>query len=576
MNTKNFKHILTVLFVSLLAFTSCKEDEKFETPRLFRPLTIELVSGTKVGEEFIVKFPKTRDAASYQLKISSTADFSSDVEEIEIPVTDNEAEVKYTISHGSIMWTRADIYDFYITVKAKSVNGAEYDSKFCTPVLISPYRENLFTKRKKEFLFNSPSETDTIKKEQSLKDQVTLTWDGTDFASRLVVKDQSGATVKDITFAGSEPLDKTVTVTGLSPLTNYTAFIYEGTLSRGRVRFATTSPNEKVISVGTHGSDLSAIIAAASDGDVLRLKNDADYNTAGAAIAINKNITIESFQEENAVISNSKGFTLDGTLSYFNLKGLTIVGQSTTTDPCITSSATFVSVNDINIDKCVINTFKNLVNYSTSGGVDGTQFGITINNSFISNMMGTAHTIDLRNNLLNHLYITNSTFYNLSRGIVRAGSDYGDGAGETVLTNQKVVVSNNTFYKIQSTPNSHIFYLGKATAAHTGSYNFTFNIFSNTDASAGGFQLAGSTVSMYNNYYSFKLRTAEQKPLDLWTGGTRQWGSDSNNKGLPDGTTNGFNPKFVDVLAGDFTPQTTALNNMAPNSKPVGAPYWVK
>lgn len=565
---KNIYFIL-VLFSSTILLSACSKDDKSstETSRMFRPISLELISGTKEKQDYIVSFPSVRNAAGYTLRISTTADFSTDVEEFPIdPVA--SSTVQYTITN-SMLSNRTDLYDFYITVKAKSKDGQDYDSKFCTPVLISPYRQNLFANRKKEFLFSGAGKTDTVASQYLMKDNVTLKWDSTQTATKILVKDTQGNIVTDYPLTDADRLSKQVIISGLTPETNYVAFLYEGTLSLGRVKFKTTSASEKIISVATDGSDLSTIIANAADGSVLRLKNDGVYS-ATAQITINKNITIESFQETHALVSTMKGFMLDGSLQYFNLRNVDFVGTGNSSANSFigTTASTFTGISNLLLQGCVINTFNNLINY---GGVSGSIFeNIIIDRSFVSNMMASLHTIDLRAMALRKLTITNSTFYNLGRGIIRVGSDI----ATPIITDQYVTISNNTFYKCNVAPNSHFLYFGKTTSPHTGTYLIVNNIFSTSSLSTGGFAMAGYCVLKSNNFYAFTFREAERIPASTW-GGTKAWGEISNNNGDVAGS-NGYAPNFIDPDNGDFTPKTKALNTMAPGAKPVGAPYWVK
>jgi hypothetical protein len=558
----SFKYILFAI-ASIFLLIGCTQIEEYGTPRLFRPTYLTSVVGKTASDPIEFTFPIVQDAVGYVLRIGDKQDFSGTVQEIEIPQASvGYNAIKYTIFSGTtILFTSTDIYDFYVSVKAKNSNP-EFDSKYTTPVAVSPYRENIFTNRK----FNIINVlTDTLTRESLLKDQATFAWDleKTTSASKIHITTPAGDFVKDVDI--TDPMTGTITADGLTPETHYYAFIYEGTTSRGRVKFKTTSANEVIVD----NTDLATEIANAAPGAVLRLK-PGTYTVTN--LSIDKTIAITAFAEEKPIISMTN-FILSGVGTQLRTSSVVIQGKIANSLVTFLNASTDASVHffDTNIESC-----KNLVQYTA----DAIMRNLTIEQCIIGKGFSAspgAHFIDLRSCHIYNFTVKNSTIYNIVRGIIRSGTESNI---TTPITNQNFLITNNTFYGINADGSNYFIYTGRNTAgqSNTGSYTISNNIFDNVfknSAAGRGFEMAGNCVLTNNNITNCTYDKLHIAPKKNWADSTREWADKANNNGEFDGSTQGIAPKFTDAANGDFSlPSNSALRTMAPGKLPIGDPRW--
>lgn len=412
--------------------------------------------------------------------------------------------------------------------------------------------------------------TDTLTKESIMHDHVILKWTNTQIPNNIEILDSNGTILKNYIPTQIDLSNSSATIVGLAAETPYILKIYQDTLILGAVYFTTTSANEVIVS---GNSDLAAIVAAAPDGAVLRLKNDVIYKPLSNINIKQKNLTIESFQEEKSIVVPYNGnnpFQLDrDSMNNFCIKSMNITGFGPSL-PFINIIA-LSYIKSIIIDDCIINSYKSLITGPTT--LISMHIGLfVVNNCIISNMQGSSSLIDFRNGVLPKVYITNSTIYNFNRGLIRGSSSL---ASTNIMSNQYIEISNNTIYNCIEATTSHMLFTGTTSSPNTGTYIIKNNIFANSTLTSGGFQFAGNTSLINNNFYKFKVESTPvdyTKPLDKW-GGVRAWTVSTGNYGDDTGI-DGINPNFAFVPStatssdGNFTlPDTSSL-------KGIGDPRW--
>lgn len=433
--------------------------------------------------------------------------------------------------------------------------------------ILSQADANIITNRKSNFC---GALTDTLTKESIMHDHAILKWANTQTPNNIEILDSNGNILKNYIPTQIDLANSSTTITELSAETPYITKIYQDTLILGTVYLTTTSANEVIV---TGNSDLAAIVAAAPDGAVLRLKNDVIYKPLTPINVKQKDLTIESFQEEKSIIEPYNGnnpFQLDrDSINNFCVRSLNITGFGPAL-PFINIIA-LSYIKSIIIDDCIINSYKSLITAPTT--LNSIHIGLfVVNNCIISNMRGSSCLIDFRNGFLPKAHITNSTIYNFNRGLIRGSSNI---ASTDTMSNQYIEISNNTIYNCIEATTSHILFTGTTSITNTGTYIIRNNIFANSTLTTGGFQFAGNTSLINNNFYKFKVESSPvdyTKPLDKW-GGVRTWTVSTGNYGDDTGI-DGINPNFAFEPStatssdGNFTlPDTSSL-------KGIGDPRW--
>lgn len=543
MNKLFLKYILGFVAVSLL-FISCDDDDKKQQSDLFRPTEIKVeVANTSITfswTAFSTSFQG--ETKEYELDFSETADFS------EVVQTITTKDKSYVLTDGPIL-TNTEVYDYYVRVRAISAVSGTGDSKFTTPVMFSPYRENIFS---------------TVDQEDLSKSSVILKWkieeDGSlPSVTKIIVENENGIKVAEGLISDEEKDARKKTIEGLNPVTTYTAYIYDGDKRRGRTTFTTRSEFEIII--GTD-DNLEEAIKNIAPGWILRLRTGV-YNYTGKSITINKSITIESLSTataKQATVQIGK-FALRENIGNFTMKNIKFDGTKTSTDFIEFSKADdtngigeFKTIDTLMIEGCQVYDFtKSLMIYSVTATDQMSIKNIIISNSRIFNFPGTsAQIIDLRNYVVNNIKITRSTFYNIERALLRM---------KDATSDQKFELSNCTFHNFA--PQGQYFIDFGNSVLKGGTFIIKNNILSTLSKTGKGYRIgaADSSISAeytYNNEYNV-----------VWSGNTAPtvgWSENKNNINL--------DPQFEDPASGNFKLGNATLKKAASNGGPLGDPNW--
>lgn len=338
------------------------------------------------------------------------------------------------------------------------------------------------------------------------------------------------------------------TITGLTPETEYTANIYNGTKRRGSATFTTAIDLNGAILVNA-GDDLATVIANAEAGATLALMPGtyevlSDVGSV-TTLSIAKDITIKSLRAyDRAVIKG--GFTPEGgTLS---LKQVVVDGAGS-----VGYAFDFKgegSYGSFDIDDCEIrNCTKGLLyNNVTDARVEA----FTFNNCLIHDMASGADFLDIRNGYVGRLTLTNSTVWaaGASRDFVRYDDKSASypGAATPVIT-----IDHNTLVGVANTSSRRLLYVRYA----GNSCVWTNNIVTATEAIVTNQSSTNvTTISGNNNFQCPNLASATAAVTTP--------------KAYDDDATT-LDPEFANATAADFTVGSAVLAKRL-----VGDPRWVK
>jgi len=546
MNKLFFKYILGFVAVIIL-FISCDDDDKSQQSNLFRPtvVTTEIEEGSVLFKWTAFNTSFQGEVKEYEISISETEDFN------EVVLSDFTKDVSYLLTSGPVI-TNTEIYDYYVRVKAISAVSGTADSEYTKPVLFSPYRENIFS---------------TVRQEDLSNTFVILRWRINDDGSapdvtKIVLENEDGEKIGEYSITDDEKDTRKKQIDGLNPLSTYTAYIYNEGVRRGRITFTTRPENEIII--GT-SDDLEQAIKDIQPGWIIRLQ-PGFYDYSSKSITINKSITFESYSSENlATVSLSK-FALRENIGKFAMVNVIFDGQGSSSDFIEFSKSDdangigeFNSIDTLMIEGCQVSNFsKSLMIYSATATDQMSIKNILINNSIINdiNTTGTAgaQTIDLRNYTTDNIKITNSTFYNMGRTLIRM---------KDAANNQNFELSNCTFYNFA--PQGQYFIDFGNSALNGGNYIIKNNIFSKLFKTGKGYRI-GNADSSINAEYSYN-----NEHDIVWSGNTAPSSGWTENKNILN-----LDPQFNNPDGGEFKLGNSTLKKAASNGGALGDPRWGK
>jgi hypothetical protein len=376
----------------------------------------------------------------------------------------------------------------------------------------------------------------------------TLSWPPNSDVTRFVI---NPGNVERLITADEKAAGK-ATISGLTASTEHHVVIYKGTKQRGSVEFTT------LIDVGGATrvypeDDLSAIVAAATEGDVLVLY-PGEYLAFTGALNIDKSVSIRGLYPYNKPLLHVQ-FTIqpgagDVAITDLELDGTFTPegGTATILDHAFVYNASG-TYGDLTVSGCTIHDYNKSLAAGSSSVV--AEIGeIKFDNCIVTSVLtNSADFIDFRAAYVANVTLLNSTFNNCAPGrdFIRLDAAAGlSGTGK----NAAVLIDHCTIYASSNTQD-RILYVRFATNTLT----VQNTLFAGTTAYYTN-QTASSQPECSNNNY---FNAAGFTTADYVTGAKIDLSSNF--------TT--LDPGFADPAAGNF-----AISNQTLLDNAVGDPRW--
>ena len=204
-------------------------------------------------------------------------------------------------------------------------------------------------------------------------DKITLYWPANSVANRIEVTDASGTVIKNITLTSTNLEDGNIVIDGLTPLTSYTATLYNNESKRGVVDFTTTAK--------VPDADYTAFLQSSDslNNDLFTTMAEAGYQTVNIAlpagsIYYNENslnipdgmsVTFFGLPGEKQAIIGVKSIDIAGTHDFIKFENVEITGASmkadgnNTINDYLFNQSKASTVGSIEFSNSLINGFKN-------------------------------------------------------------------------------------------------------------------------------------------------------------------------------------------------------------------------
>lgn len=524
MKTKHFlKAIFTVVLLAIVSF-GCdpSEDpviEEVDVTRVFAPTDFEARIRNMTAIE--LNWNIRTDAESYLVEFAEgeNADFSTVLRTLEVVAED--LPVREEDFSG----------ETFYTVRVKGIAQGKQDSKWVTAT-VQTDPEQIFL----------PIQDGDIQATEA-----TLRWPENSEVTHFIIN--PGNINRPIT--PTEITDGIATITGLTGETDYVVTLHNNNALRGTAEFTT------LIDIGDATliqptDDLSAMVAAAADGDTLVLMPGI-YDVFSGDITIDKSITIQGlYPYDMPVVYVS--FTMAPGLQDLTLVNLELEGMDINADPAPTVINTLLNMsnagtyNSVNISNCHIHDYGRQLIYSNTTGA--LLNSLVIDNCIVENFTaGGGDFIDFRNGDVHSVSVTNSTFVDAPNGrdFIRM-----DGAGDTNGTGvtATVLIDHCTLVGVSNTAD-RITYVRFA----NNDITVTNNIFADTDAKYSNQASTDETMSFANNNYF--------NAPNLFSSSETRYDTSSSYTIL--------DPGFQDAANGDFT-----VSNQDLIDDGIGDPRWLQ
>jgi hypothetical protein len=520
---KNKSGIVLSLLLAIL-FSACKDEVDLGTPRLFRPISLEITENTETSVN--IKWAPVDGAETYTLEISTDKNFGV------INQTISGIKQNHIVLENGILFDMTEYYDFYLRVKADAA-GERGESFFFTSesAVVSPYRVNVFSKITKNGVV-------TIKKERIFHDKVELYFTDPEVTHIRLETIDGQTTLPNVPLTPSD-IEDGYTEIAVSASTSYYAYIYNGSDRKGRVTFTTTPATEVIVD---NSADLKTILETHEPGAYIRVK-PGSYSGGTMTITDTKSFTLISFAEEKAsldVMFKPKGIPGDFIFEDIIFDSDPDTTGTSSKDGIIDCDGTEMAGGNILIKNCEVYNYRKSICYfrATASGRCG---NITIDGCIIDNMCSSQGFIDFRAGSSGNITIKNSTLSNFASAACLVRYD------NIEATNSiNVEVDKCSFYNITNTQSFAYVRKEGSTVVIRNS------ILENVKASKIN---EVNTTMEYNYYFSVESNAMAGSVDGAYTAGTQSG--------------------YANAAAGDFTPKGGALTSAA-GKKPCGDPRWVK
>lgn len=522
------KYIGLIIGVFSLLIVACEDKidpiiEEIQFERVFTPLDVTARIRNMTTAE--ISWNLRDDADSYVVEISEDSlQFASIIKTVE--VARNEVPVSIVLEGQT---------QYSARVKGVSTSGPA-DSKWAA-VAFKTDAENIFL----------PLEDEAIK-----ATSVTLKWPAGETADKFIIL--PGNTERALTADEIEAGE--ATITGLTSETEYTIRMVRGTKQRGEAFFTTLVDIGDATAVYPE-DDLSAMVAAAAEGDVLVLFSG-EYLAYTGTITLNKSISIKGRLPYDKPIVHVQ-FVLEDGVQNVEIADLEMAGSYT--DP-VTSEATIldhafqynssdVSYGALRVTGCTIHDYNKSL-FAGSSSIVSTIESITMNNCVVTNILtNSADGIDFRGAYLGSLSLTNSTFVNCAPGrdFIRLDDTSGTFPGRVT----DVLIDRCTLYGVSNSSSRRILYV-----------RFVDNTLTVTN----------SLIAETAGYYTNQSRSSQPdcSNNNYFNAGAFIPGGTDTSGALFDQSTSytTLDPGFEDAANGIFT-----VSNQALLDNQVGDPRWL-
>jgi len=531
------RNIITACYCLIVAslvtcIFSCKKDEQqLEAPRIFK------VSGMKVVvSENSAKLTWTAPLFKEGNKYSYTIDFSTDTLFSKTDFSAQTDTTGYTVKEGDLKLRER----YFARVKVNAT-ATQPESKY----IVGPGSFKIVGTQR--FL-----EEITIARENS----VTLFFSAVEEGAKIVITPEAGAAITTSLNSADIAANK-ITIGGLSNSTKYTAELFTGVKSSGFTSFSTTSAIVYSIKVNP-GDNLATIIASAADNAIIGLENGT-YELPAVITLAGKTINLRSVNDNPELVKvNFKGFTLLGSGAGLTVAGINFDGTAyTATYFCDLTSASSNTAAAAFKNVKATNSWIHGINTSIIRCDRGSLFtmeDLAFDNCLIYEISGANYYVFHMDKLAyKSLTVTNSTFYNISPGLVSC---------RTVMpgTPATITISNSTINNIGFNSN----YLLMNAAANPVNFVFKNSILANGPRSGAVLGIINSTAAAasiaFTNNNTFNLKTA--------IGGTAL--------PLPGASTQGqtVDPGWNAGTVKFILPEGSILRTSSSTGRAVGDPRW--
>lgn len=432
MNTKikNTGLITGLLFL----FTFCDDNidpliEELQVDRVFSPIDLTARIRNMVTAE--LSWDLRDDASSYLLEISDDSlEFSNIIHTATVAPDD----LPYSITlEGETQYS----------ARVKGVSGSGLTDSKWTAIAFKTDPENIFY---------------ALEDSDYDANWVTLKWPAGSEVDKFIII--PGNTEREIT--REEKDAGTATITGLTGETEYTIKMMRNTKQRGAVTFAT------LIDVGGATrvypeDDLSAVIAAAEEGEVLVLW-PGEYLQYTGVITFNKSISLKGLYPYDKPVVHIQ-FSVEDGVQLIEVSNLEMDGTWTDEETPAENILDYVfqyntsetAYGSLTVSSCNIHDYKKSL-FSGSSSIVSSVASITVDNCIVTNILtDAADFIDFRAGYVASLTLQNSTFNNCAPGrhFVRLDDTSTNFPGKVT----DVLIDQCTLYGVTNTTSNRVLYV---------------------------------------------------------------------------------------------------------------------
>ena len=490
MRNKKIGLQLPVLFVLLaVMFSACKKtefDPNFELPRQFKPGDINIAAG-EIQATLSWSPSLFTPGTSYTVEISKDTLFQGPapivkvVDTARVVVMDDELEINEK---------------YFARVKANSLNNTAESGWV--------YSESFMITGEQIFF-------DVLDAE--LKDNsVILRWRPTAGLTKIVLT-PTGGTPVDIPLTAADVDDEFKLIEDLDELTEYSAEIFRGTVSKGFVSFTTKEKSIYVVILNP-GDDIIEAVNNAANGEIIGLNPGVyDLKDGSGALAnlviSQKHIGLESVTLDPTTTKvNFKEIKLNGTGAGITFKGIEFDGTAAGADYFINltglnSDSEAAEFTSITVDNCIVHKTNNAFMRGNRGSANAHKIDfIKVNNTLAyENGTGSYHYFMIDKLEFKTLELTNNTFYDIARAFISWATNI------TMPAVPHIIISQNTINNYGFSGRNNILIDANANDINATIQN---NIIANTPKpgqAVGSSALRAGTNSVitfsYNNTFNF-------------------------------------------------------------------------